>query len=67
MSKKKEALKSVKIVVQQYASPIRRDGVQKLYLKSLGLGKMNRIRELEDTPSIRGLLRKAAHLVKIIS
>ena len=67
MSKKPEISKNARIIVQQYASSIRRNAVQSLYLKSLGLGKINRTRELEDTPAVRGLLRKASHLVRIIS
>lgn len=55
------------ITIQQYASPIRRNGIQREYLKSLGLGKINAVRELEDSPSIQGLLTKVAHMVRVIS
>ena len=34
-------------------------------LIGLGLNKIGRVRELEDTPSVRGMLRKVAHLVKV--
>jgi large subunit ribosomal protein L30 len=57
---------SKKIVVQLYASPIRRNSVQKLYLKSLGLRKVNSTRELTDSPSVQGLLRKIPHLVRVV-
>lgn len=55
------------ITIQQYASPIRRNGIQREYLKSLGLGRINAVRELEDSPSIQGLLVKVAHMVRVIS
>lgn len=54
------------IVVKQIASPIRRPKVQRQILIGLGLNKMNRTRELEDTPAIRGMVNKIPHLVKII-
>jgi large subunit ribosomal protein L30 len=54
------------IVVQQVASAARRPAIQTATLKGLGLNKMNRTRELEDTPSIRGMVNKIPHLVKII-
>ena len=54
------------IVVKQIGSPIRRPAIQRETLKGLGLNKMNRTRELEDTPSIRGMVAKIPHLVAII-
>ena len=54
------------IVVKQIGSPIRRPAIQRETLKGLGLNKMNRTRELEDTPSIRGMVAKIQHLVTII-
>ena len=54
------------IVVKQVASAARRPAVQTATLKGLGLNKMNRTRELEDTPSVRGMVNKIAHLVTII-
>ena len=54
------------IVVKQIGSPIRRPAIQRETLKGLGLNKMNRTRELEDTPSVRGMVRKISHLVQII-
>ena len=55
-----------KIYVKQIRSPIRRPDVQRKILKGLGLNKMNKISELNDTPSIRGMINKIPHLVKII-
>ena len=55
-----------KIYVKQIRSPIRRPEVQKKILIGLGLNKMNKISELNDTPSIRGMINKIPHLVQII-
>jgi len=54
------------IVVKQIRSAARRPAIQTATLKGLGLNKMNRTRELEDTPSIRGMVSKISHLVEII-
>jgi large subunit ribosomal protein L30 len=54
------------IVVKQIGSPIRRPAVQRQILIGLGLNKMHRTRELEDTPSIRGMVNKIPHLVEIV-
>jgi large subunit ribosomal protein L30 len=54
------------IVVKQIGSPIRRPAVQRQILVGLGLNKMHRTRELEDTPSIRGMVAKIPHLVEIV-
>ena len=55
-----------KIYVKQIRSPIRRPDVQRKILKGLGLNKMNKISELGDTPSIRGMINKIKHLVQVI-
>jgi large subunit ribosomal protein L30 len=54
------------IVVKQIRSAARRPAVQTATLKGLGLNKMNRTRELEDTPSFRGMVASISHLVEII-
>jgi large subunit ribosomal protein L30 len=54
------------IVVQQYASAARRPASQTQTLKGLGLGRIRKTRELEDTPSVRGMVQSIPHLVKII-
>ena len=51
--------------VTQVGSPIRRPKDQRATLIGLGLNKMHRKRELEDTPSVRGMIAKVAHLVKV--
>jgi large subunit ribosomal protein L30 len=53
-----------KIRVTQTGSPIGRPADQRQTLVGLGLNKMHRTRELEDTPSVRGMIRKVAHLVR---
>ena len=54
------------IVVKQVGSPIRRPAEQRATLIGLGLNKMHKTRELEDTPSVRGMIRKIPHLVEIV-
>jgi large subunit ribosomal protein L30 len=53
------------IRVTQTGSPIGRKPGQRETLIGLGLNKLNRTRELEDTPAVRGMIRKVAHLVKV--
>ena len=55
-----------KIYVKQIRSPIRRPDVQRKILKGLGLNKMNKISELNDTPSVRGMINKINHLVQVV-
>lgn len=54
------------IVVKQIASPARRPDVQRQTLIGLGLNKIGKTRELEDTPSVRGMVRVIPHLVSIV-
>lgn len=54
------------IVVKQIASPSRRPDVQRQTLIGLGLNKMHKMRELEDTPSVRGMVNAIPHLVRIV-
>jgi large subunit ribosomal protein L30 len=54
------------IVVRQIGSPIRRPADQRATLVGLGLNKMHKTRELEDTPSVRGMVNKIRHLVEIV-
>ncbi|HSF94933.1 MAG TPA: 50S ribosomal protein L30 [Thermohalobaculum sp.] len=54
------------IVVKQVGSPIRRPADQRATLIGLGLNKMHKTRELEDTPAVRGMVGKIPHLVQII-
>ena len=53
------------IKVTQVGSPIRRTKDQRATLVGLGLNKMHRTSELEDTPSVRGMIQKVRHMVKV--
>jgi large subunit ribosomal protein L30 len=54
------------IIVKQIGSPIRRPEKQRQTLIGLGLNKMNKTRELEDTPAVRGMIAKIPHMVEIV-
>lgn len=54
------------VTVEQVASPIRRPAEQRETLKGLGLNKMHRRRTLEDTPAVRGMIRKVHHMVRVV-
>ena len=60
---KKDATPTVKVT--QTGSPIRRTKDQLATLKGLGLGKMHRTVELKDSPEVRGMIRKVAHMVSV--
>ncbi|PZU57201.1 MAG: 50S ribosomal protein L30 [Sphingobium sp.] len=55
-----------KIKIKQIGSPIRRPEDQKKILIGLGLGKMHRVVEHEDSPEIRGMIKKLPHMVEIV-
>lgn len=55
-----------KIKIKQIGSPIRRPDSQKQILIGLGLGKMNRVVELEDTAEVRGAIAKLPHMVAVV-
>ena len=55
-----------KIKIKQIGSPIRRPEKQKQILVGLGLGRMNRVVELEDTPEVRGAIAKLPHMVEVV-
>ena len=57
--------KTVKIT--QIGSPIRREKDQRATLVGLGLNKIMKTRQLEDTPSVRGMIEKVKHLVRVDS
>ncbi len=62
MAKKDNATKRLRVT--QTGSPIGRPADQRKTLIGLGLNKMHRSRELEDTPSVRGMITKVSHLVR---
>jgi large subunit ribosomal protein L30 len=54
------------VTVVQTGSPIGRRADQEATLKGLGLNKRHRQRTLEDTPAVRGMIRKVQHLVRVV-
>jgi len=54
------------LTVRQTGSPIRRPKEQRATLVGLGLNKIGRTRVLEDTPAVRGMIAKVAHMVEIV-
>ncbi len=54
------------VTVEQVASPARRPGVQQATLVGLGLNRIRRRSTLEDTPSVRGMIAKVKHLVRVV-
>jgi large subunit ribosomal protein L30 len=55
-----------KVTVRQTGSPIRRTKDQRATLAGLGLNKLGRTSTLEDTPSVRGMIAKVAHMVAVV-
>ena len=53
------------IKITQTGSPIRRTSDQRATLVGLGLNKMHKTVELNDTPEVRGMIRKVAHMVSV--
>lgn len=60
------AAKNKTVTVEQIGSPLRRPGDQRATLVGLGLNKLHRVRTLEDTPAVRGMIAKVAHLVRVV-
>jgi large subunit ribosomal protein L30 len=54
------------VTVEQIGSPIRRPPDQEATLIGLGLNKLGRRRTLKDTPSVRGMIAKVSHLVRVV-
>ena len=65
MAVKKKAASGAKLKVRRVGSPIRRDNVQRATLLGLGLKRANQVVELEDTPAVKGMIRKVTHLVTV--
>ena len=61
MAQEKKTLK-----IKQIGSPIRRPEKQKKMLIGLGLGKMHKVVEVEDTPEVRGAISKLPHMVAVV-
>jgi large subunit ribosomal protein L30 len=54
-----------KVKITQVKSAIRRPADQKRTLIALGIKKLNKTREMEDSPSVMGMIRKVEHLLKV--
>jgi large subunit ribosomal protein L30 len=54
------------VTVKQVASPQRRPADQRQTLIGLGLNKMHRTSTLADSPAVRGMIAKVAHLVQVV-
>ena len=54
-----------KIKIKQTGSPIRRTKDQRATLTGLGLNKMRKVSELEDSPEVQGMIRKVRHMVEV--
>ncbi|MBV8746609.1 MAG: 50S ribosomal protein L30 [Xanthobacteraceae bacterium] len=59
-----KATKTIK--VEQVGSPIRREHTQRETLIGLRLNRIGRVAELPDTPAVRGMVSKVAHLVRVL-
>jgi large subunit ribosomal protein L30 len=62
----KNAPSGSRIKIQYYRSAIGFAKGQKKIVKGLGFGKLHSIREVVDTPSVRGMVAKAPHLLRIV-
>lgn len=62
----KAAPKGATVTVKQIGSPIGRRAYQEQTLIGLGLNKMNRVKTLEDTACVRGMIAAVAHLVEVV-
>ena len=64
----KSASKGAKktVTVRQIRSQARRPEIQAATLRGLGLGKIGRVKTLEDTKSVRGMMRAVAHLIQVV-
>ncbi|MGO4705047.1 50S ribosomal protein L30 [Microvirga sp. 2MCAF38] len=66
MAKKPAATSAKTVTVEQIGSPIRREGKQRQTLVGLKLNKLHRTSTLIDTPSVRGMIEKVKHLVRVV-
>ena len=66
MAKSPAKTESKMVTIRQIGSPIRRKNDQRATLAGLGLNKLGRERTLEDTPSVRGMIAKVAHMVEVV-
>jgi large subunit ribosomal protein L30 len=63
---KSKTKSTARVTVEQIKSPIGRPGSQRATLIGLRLNKIGRRAALPDTPAVRGMIAKVAHLVRIL-
>jgi large subunit ribosomal protein L30 len=66
MAEKKAQGGKKMLTVRQVRSQARKPEIQAMTLRGLGLGKIGREKTLEDTKSVRGMIRAVAHLVRVV-
>jgi len=66
MAKAKKSAPKATVTIEQVASPARRPAAQEATLVGLGLNRIRRRSTLEDTPSVRGMIAKVKHLVRVV-
>ena len=66
MATEKKVAGAARLKIQYYRSAIGFTEKQKLIVKGLGLNKLNSMRDVVDTPAIRGMIAKVPHLVRIV-
>jgi large subunit ribosomal protein L30 len=66
MATQKNNSAQVMVKVQYYKSAIGYSEAQKRVVKGLGFRKLNSVREIKDTPELRGMVRKIPHLVRVL-
>ncbi len=66
MANKTEGAAGKTVIVEQTGSPIRRPAEQRATLIGLGLNRIRRRSTLQDTPAVRGMIAKVAHLVRVV-
>lgn len=62
----KKSASSAKLKLRRIGSPIRREASQRATLLGLGLKRTYQVVEIEDTPSVQGMIRKVQHLVEVV-
>ena len=65
-AKRTPAKEASKVTVRQTGSPIRRKSDQRATLVGLGLNRIGRTAVLDDTPAVRGMIAKVAHMVEVV-
>jgi large subunit ribosomal protein L30 len=62
---KAKAKQPLKVRVRQVRSAIGFERDQHATLRGLGLRRPGAVAELEDSPAVRGMIRKVAHLIRV--